>query len=66
MVDKQKKSKYNKTYYRKHREDVLKYSKQKVKCECGAMITRANLNHHRKTIKHRKLLTQNQRPIVNI
>ena len=59
MVDKQTKSKYNKRYYNKHKEFVLKYLKEKVKCECGAIIARVNLNPHKKTNKHHKSLAQN-------
>ena len=63
-MNKQKKSSYNKKYYEKHRTKILKYLQQKVKCKCGASVARSNLTNHLKTIKHKKLLEQNQTPVV--
>lgn len=65
-MNKSKKSSYNKTYYGKHREKILLYLKEKVKCQCGASVSRSNLTNHLKTIKHKKLLEQNQTPMVQV
>ena len=61
---KAKKSQYNKTYYDKHRKNVLDYLTAKITCECGSTVSRVNLNAHKKTKKHSVLLTsQNQNPV---
>jgi group I intron endonuclease len=36
-----------------HRRD---YKLEKVKCECGSMITRTNMSYHRKTARHKLLM----------
>ena len=59
---KTKKSSYNKAYYLKHKAKILTYLKQKVKCRCGASVSRSNLASHLKTTKHKQLLKQNQTP----
>ena len=59
---------YNKHHYEKNKNKLLEYNKQyselnkeylteKIKCECGCMIRRSNISHHRKTNKHIKLMT---------
>ena len=63
-MNKQKKSSYNKTYYSKHKQKILKYLSQKIKCTCGASVARSNFTNHLKTAKHRKLLKQNKTPVV--
>ena len=52
MVDKSKKSAYNKKYYSKNRIKLLQKNKAKIKCECGAMISKGNIATHRKSKKH--------------
>ena len=37
--------------------DPAYYAREKIKCECGCMIRRSNISHHRKTNKHIKLMT---------
>lgn len=34
----------------------LKYLKEKVKCECGAMLGRVNLGPHKKSWRHKKAM----------
>lgn len=66
-MNKQKKSSYNKTYYLKHRLNILKHLSQKIKCRCGASVARSNLTNHLKTTKHKKRmesLKQNETPVV--
>ena len=58
MVDKKVKSRYNKTYYYKHRESLLRNLQSHITCKCGCTITKGNLSCHRKTKKHQKLLTK--------
>ena len=41
-----------KKYYDTHKEEI----NEKVQCECGKMINKSNLNKHRKTNIHEKLL----------
>ena len=58
------KSRYNKTYYYAHRKQVLQYLATKVKCDCGAIVSRGNLHCHRQSMKHQKYLrTQNKTPV---
>ena len=35
--------------------DPAYYAREKIKCECGCMIGRSNISHHRKSKKHNKL-----------
>ena len=62
------KTEYGKQHYEKNKNKLLEYNKQyselnkeylteKIKCECGCMIRRSNISHHRKTNKHIKLMT---------
>ena len=50
------KSRYTKTYYYTHRKHVLQYLATKVKCDCGATVSRGNLHCHRQSMKHQKYL----------
>ena len=43
---------YNKNYYQENKDKLLADMNQKVKCECGASISKCNLNRHLKTKKH--------------
>jgi len=54
---------YGKQRYEKNKNKLLEYNKQryeknkehlteKIKCDCGCMIGRNNISHHRKTQKH--------------
>lgn len=60
QVIQEKKPKTFKDYYSnpEYREKHRAYSKEKVECDCGRMISRSNLNTHRKTPLHEKLLTE--------
>ena len=42
--------------YLKHRDEIRKKENEKVKCECGCMISRGNLSEHKKTKKHNELV----------
>jgi hypothetical protein len=60
---------YSKHHYEKNKDKILEYNKQrceknkehlteKIKCDCGCMIGRYNISHHRKTQKHIRLMNQ--------
>lgn len=34
------------------------YAREKIKCECGCMIGRSNISHHRKSKKHLELMNE--------
>ena len=39
-------------YYQKHKEEIQEKNKEKIKCECGILITPQNIWRHKKTSKH--------------
>ena len=39
-------------YYNAHKEEIAEKNKQKIKCDCGVLITLNNMSKHRKTTKH--------------
>jgi hypothetical protein len=47
---------YNKDYYMKQREKILAKAKTKVMCECGCEVQLFNMNCHKKTKKHLRLV----------
>jgi hypothetical protein len=49
--NKEKKLLWNKTY----REKNIEKFKEKITCECGALVNKKGLTRHRKTMKHIKL-----------
>ncbi len=57
------KQEYQKTYRNKHREEMIKKSNEKLKCNCGGCYTYSNKSNHVATQKHIKYLQQQQ--IVN-
>ena len=52
------KSLYNKKYYEKNKSKILKKLKIKIKCECGANISKGNIATHRKTNKHKSIINK--------
>ena len=38
--------------------DPAYYAREKIKCECGCMIGRSNISHHKNSKKHSKLLKE--------
>jgi len=54
--NKDKLSEYRKQYNTDNRDKINEHQKQKVKCECGCIVSRGNLSKHRKTKKHLKLM----------
>lgn len=47
---------YSKDYYEKNKKEISKKRKEKIKCECGALVSSCNLTKHKKTFKHIKLM----------
>jgi len=47
---------HNKKYYEENKEKINNFRKEKVKCECGCLVTRKNLERHKKTEKHINLI----------
>jgi len=45
-----------KNFYHKNAEKINLRRKEKIKCECGVMSTRASLSRHKKTNKHKNLM----------
>lgn len=45
---------YNTEYYTNNKDKILERMNQKVKCECGCILSRVNLLAHKKTKKHLK------------
>ena len=46
----------NRTYYNKHREKIIANLLRKVTCECGCIISYANLKKHQQSGNHFKNL----------
>jgi hypothetical protein len=65
---KDERNEYNKKYYKENKEKSKKYYennkeklKEKITCECGSIISRENIAHHRKTKKHISFLDNMKR-----
>ena len=43
---------HSKQYYSNNKEQIKAHQLEKIKCECGCLISRANISAHRKTQKH--------------
>lgn len=39
-------------HYQANKEAIAEKNKEKIKCECGILITRNNMAKHKKTTKH--------------
>ena len=42
---------------KKNRQEILEKRKEKITCECGAIITKGAIYRHKKSMKHIKLTT---------
>jgi len=47
-----------KKYYTNNIEKIKKNNKEKITCECSAIVCKIHITRHRKTDKHKKLLQQ--------
>ena len=50
-----------KGYYQdpEFRKKIKEYSNSKVTCDCGVVISRSNMSHHKQTNKHKKWIDEN-------
>lgn len=48
-----------KIYREKNKTKILEKNREKINCECGAIICRSSLNSHKKTKKHLKAFLEN-------
>ena len=55
---------YNKDYYTKQREKILEKARTKVVCECGCEVQLFNMNCHKKTRKHLRLVEAKIAPLT--
>ena len=46
------KSEYKKQHYQLNREKILERKKEKITCECGAVVSRRHLSKHKRSKKH--------------
>lgn len=60
MTEEVKKNKTFKDYYNdpEWRDRHLKRLSEKIKCECGAMVSRSNMLRHKTTKKHIKTMVE--------
>ena len=49
---------YQKQYKINNRDKLLQKAKQKITCDCGCIIKKANIAKHKKTNKHKELMEQ--------
>ena len=54
--NKQKINKKTRENYQKNKEKYTLQKKEKIKCECGCLISRRNLSTHKRTKKHIQLM----------
>lgn len=47
---------YIKTYYEKNKEYIRAHAREKILCECGSKICRADLSVHKRSQKHQNYL----------
>ena len=51
--DKNNVKKYNTEYYQLNKAKILENALVKIKCECGKICSKSNMNKHIKTLKHK-------------
>ncbi len=59
LLEKEHKKQYNKQYRELNKEKISEQKKQKVTCECKAIVSNRNLSTHQKTKKHQNYINQN-------
>ena len=55
--NKDKLKEYKKKYRKENKEKLLEKKKEKITCECGAIVARGGIVRHKRTLKHLKLTT---------
>ena len=56
LDNKEKISKLKQQYYLDNKDKILKKMKQKINCDCGSTVCKADLQKHNRTLKHQKYL----------
>jgi hypothetical protein len=56
LINNDKYTEYQKSYYQKRRDTLLESKKEKVTCECGKIVSLGHLTCHKKTSSHTKRL----------
>lgn len=64
-TNKEKITEYQKEYRETNKEEIAENQKKyrvtnnnKIKCECGTVVTKYKLNDHKKTLKHKRLIEE--------
>jgi len=52
QLNKEKINKRIAEHYQLNKEKILQNKKEKIKCDCGAVVNKSNLSSHKKTKKH--------------
>jgi hypothetical protein len=58
--NKEEKFHYNLQYRNDNKEKIKAYKKEKITCECGCIVCRAQLTEHKKTKRHFDLMSEKQ------
>lgn len=54
LINQDKYTEYQKTYYESKKEEILRTKKEKVTCECGKVVSLGHMTCHKKTNIHLK------------
>jgi len=57
---------YHRDYYEKNKQKMIDYQKRKVECECGMVVTYANLTLHRRYSTHKNKMKQKEEKEKNL
>jgi len=58
--NKEKHKEQHKIYYENNKDKYINNRKEQISCECGCLISKHHIERHRKTLKHIKLLEEQQ------
>ena len=47
---------YDQAYYQANKEKLKEYYQEKIKCDCGVVVSRRHIARHKRSIKHTKYL----------
>jgi len=57
LINNETYTEYQNNYYQKRRDSLLESKKEKVKCECGKIVSLGHLTCHKKTNSHSKRMS---------
>ena len=60
LINNERYTEYQRSYYEKRREKLLESKKEKVMCECGKMVSLGHLTCHKKSNIHIKRMSSLQ------